>query len=185
VIYSSVRRRSGDSPAVGGRAAGGGLMSRCPAPLFLTTAALFCIAAPAAAQGRPLNPFGRQNLTFGAVLPGVRTTVSRLDAANAGQFEVRGQRLTEVEIDLTLPVALVSTSGRTLPLEFGPADGGISSTPVIGASTAFDPRVPVRWRLSNNGRAYVFLGGSAVAAPNQAGGAYSATVVLTVAYTGN
>lgn len=160
-------------------------MSRCPATLLLMTALLLGATAPASAQGRPLNPLGRQNLTFGSLLPGVRTTVSRLDAANAGQFEVRGQRLTEVEIDLTLPAALTSMSGRTLPLEFGPADGGISSTPVIGASTAFDPRVPVRWRLSNNGRAYVFLGGSAVPGPNQAGGTYTATVVLTVAYTGN
>ena len=121
----------------------------------------------------------------GRVLPGVRTTVSRLDPANTGQFEIRGQRLTEVEIVLTLPAALISASGRTMPLEFGPGDGGISSTNVIGASTAFDPRNPVRWPLSNSGRAYVFLGGSAVPASTQAGGTYQATVVLTVAYTGN
>jgi hypothetical protein len=137
------------------------------------------------AQGRPLNPIGRQNLNFGALLPGVRTTVSRLDPANTGQFEVRGRRLAEIEIILTLPAALVSVSGRTLPLEFGPADGGISNTNVIGASTAFDPRNPVVWRLPNNGRAYVFLGGSALPASNQPGGSYAATVVLTVGYTGN
>jgi hypothetical protein len=152
-------------------------------PLLMTASLLS--AAPLGAQGRPLNPIARQNLNFGAVLPGVRTTVSRLDPANTGQFEVRGMRLTEVEIVLTLPAALVSVSGRTLPLEFGPADGGLSNTNVITASTGFDPRNPVRWRLPGNGRAYLFLGGSALPAGNQPGGSYSATVVLTVSYTGN
>jgi hypothetical protein len=149
----------------------------------LTTLSL-TTTPPALAQARP-RPIARHNLTFGAVLPGVRTTVSRLDAANAGQFEIRGRRRLEVEIRLTLPVALVSLSGATLPLQFGPGDGGISNTRTMVTSTAFDPRSPVRWRLPNNGRAWVFLGGSAVPAPNQPGGRYGATVVLTVAYTGN
>jgi hypothetical protein len=152
---------------------------------LLLTALMLSSAAPARAQARPLNPIARQNLMFGTLLPGVRSTVSRLDPANTGQFEIRGQRFTEVEIVLTLPAALVSLTGRTLPLEFGPADGGISTTNVIGASTAFDPRNPVRWILSNNGRAFVFLGGSAVPTSTQPGGSYQATVVLTVAYTGN
>ena len=155
------------------------------AVLPLLTALLLATAAGGQAQGRPLSASGRRNLTFGPLLPGTRTTVSRLDGANAGQFEVRGQRLTEVEIQLTLPAAMVSLLGATLPLEFGPADGGISNTPAIGASQAFDPRVPLRWVLPNNGRAYVYLGGSAVPAPSQAGGTYTASVVLTVAYTGN
>jgi hypothetical protein len=158
---------------------------QCRTVLPLLTALLLGSAAGGQAQGRPLNASGRQNLNFGPLLPGTRTTVSRLDAANAGQFEVRGQRLTEVEIQLTLPAALVSLLGATLPLDFGPADGGISNTPAVGTSQAFDPRVPVRWVLSNSGRAYVYLGGSAVPAPSQAGGAYTASVVLTVAYTGN
>ncbi|HET7040150.1 MAG TPA: hypothetical protein VFH97_09690 [Gemmatimonadales bacterium] len=152
-------------------------------PLAITL--LLAGAAAGQAQGRPVSAVGRQNLNFGPVLPGTRTTVSRLDAVNAGQFEVRGQRLTEVEIQLTLPAVMTSLLGATLPLEFGPADGGISSTPSVGASQAFDPRVPVRWVLPNAGRAWVFLGGSAVPAPGQAGGTYTASVVLTVAYTGN
>lgn len=159
-------------------------MVRCRT-ITLTTVLLTGAAAPALAQGRPLTPVGRQNLNFGALLPGVRATVSRLDGANAGQFEIRGERLTEVELVLTLPPAMTSLAGATLPLEFGPTDGGVSDTPTITASTAFDPRVPLVWVLPGNGRAYVFLGGRAVPAVNQAGGSYTASVVLTVAYTGN
>lgn len=160
-------------------------MARCPPILLLTAALLTGSAVPAVAQGRPLNPIGRQNLNFGTLLPGARVTVSRLDGVNAGQFEVRGERNAEVELVFTLPPAMTSLAGATLPLEFGPADGGISDTPTIAASTAFDPRVPLLWVLPGNGRAYVFLGGSAVPAVSQPGGAYTATVVLTVAYTGN
>jgi hypothetical protein len=160
-------------------------MVPCRTICFL--AAALALGAPpgAHAQGRPLNPIGRQTLDFGALLPGARVTVSRLDPANAGQFEVRGQRFTEVELVLTLPSAMISARGAPLPLEFGPADGGVSNSPAITTSTAFDPRVPLRWILPNNGRAYVFLGGSAVPGVNQPGGRYTGTIVLTVAYTGN
>ena len=146
------------------------------------------LALPAgvlAAQGRPLSAFGRQDLTFGMLLAGVPVTVSRLDAGRAGQFEVRGQRLTEIRIDLTLPPALVSGSGTQLPLQFNAGDGGFSPDAAIASSQAFDPRVPLLARLADAGRLYIFLGGTALPGSRQAAGIYAATITLTVAYTGN
>jgi hypothetical protein len=49
---------------------------------------------------------------------------------------------------------------------------------------AFDPRLPFIGTLPDNGRASVFLGGTANPAPAQRAGSYSGTVTLTVAYVG-
>lgn len=152
---------------------------------MLAVMALAMSAGAAVAQGRPLSAFGRQDLTFGMLFAGAPVTVSRLDPAASGQFEVRGQRLTEVRIDLTLPLALLSGSGAQLPLQFGAGDGGFSTDAAIASSRAFDPRVPLVTQLANTGRLYIFLGGTALPGSQQAAGIYAATITLTVAYTGN
>jgi len=142
-------------------------------------------AAPLAAQGRPLSAFGQQDLNFGALIPGVPVTISRFDPANAGQFEVRGARGTEVQLELTLPDHLTGGAGDLLPLEFTSADGGIATDRTVGGTHSFDPRLPATVILPGNGRAYVYLGGTVRPATNQAIGPYGATITLTVAYTGN
>lgn len=142
--------------------------------------------APAAAQGRgrPLMTFGRQDLTFGALLPGVPTTVSRFDGLNAGQFELRGQRSAEVQVSLNLPGAMLS-GGAGIPLDFGPADGGFSPDPDVTTSQTFDPRVPLVTTMATNGKLYLWLGGTALPGAQQAAGTYAAAITVTVAYTGN
>lgn len=151
--------------------------------LTLGVAATLSVA-PAAAQGRPLSVLPQQDLTFGLLLPGVPATVSRLDAANAGQFEVRGQRNAEVQIELTLPAMMISAGGATLPLQFTAGDGGVSTDRAVTSSRSFDPRVPLVTSLPGNGKLYIFLGGTALPGSQQAGGAYAGTITLTVAYTG-
>lgn len=168
------------------------MLTAFPRQAMLTRAVLVALAlglvtvpvhAQGRAGGRPLSVFGRQTLTFGAVLPGVPTTISRTDALNAGEFEVRGQKDAQIQIDLTLPAAM--TSGTlSLPLRFGPADGGYSQSGTIAAANVFDPRVQLVTALSSNGRLYVYLGGTALPSPQQGPGAYAGTIVLTVAYTG-
>ncbi len=133
---------------------------------------------------QPVAGFGRQDLTFGTVLPGWPTVVSRLDAVNSGQYEIRGERRTEVRVDLTLPVALDSPGGATMPLQFGAGDGGFSTRPSIRASQVFDPRTPLVTDLSPSGRLYIWLGGTVVPIPTQEQGNYAATIVMTVSYTG-
>jgi hypothetical protein len=133
---------------------------------------------------QPVVGVGRQDLTFGTVLPGMPTVVSRLDAANSGQYRIRGTRLTEVRVDLTLPATLDSPGGATIQLQFGAGDGGFSRRPAIGSSQVFDPRVPLVTDLSQGGRLFIWLGGTVLPTPTQEQGNYTATIVMTVSYTG-
>lgn len=139
----------------------------------------------AEAQGRPLTATGTQDLNFGAVFPGVSEQVLRTDAANAGRFEVRGRILAEVRITLTLPATLNASGGRTIPLVFGPNDGGRNTQNNASSATAFDPRVPLVTRLGLPGRLFIFLGGRLNPPSTATAGTYQATITLTSAYTGN
>jgi hypothetical protein len=136
----------------------------------------------AAAQGRPLSVRPSQGLTFGVVIAGVPTAVSRTDALNAGQLEIRGSRGTQVRVDFTLPAAMTGPGGALMPLTFGANDGGWSQTPSIATALGFDPRVPLFATLSGNGRVYLYLGGTVTPAARQAPGAYTATITVTASY---
>jgi len=150
----------------------------------VTLALLLCGQVPTlSAQGRPASVRGQQDLNFGLMIAGVPTTISRLDAAAAGQFELRGVKDSPVTIQLTLPT--VMTGPGTVPLEFRPNDGGHGPTATITASQPFDPTLPLSVVLSSNGKYYVFLGGTARPAPQTPSGTYGATVSLTMTYVGN
>ncbi len=134
-------------------------------------------------RGRPLRVQGRQALDFATLLPSVPQTVLRTDRSRSGQFDVRGRRNALVMIQLTLPAALRGPGGATMPVAFGRDDGGFATrrnNPQVG----FDPNAPYADRLSNNGRGYVFIGGTALPSPTQPPGSYSAPLVLMVADTG-
>jgi hypothetical protein len=139
---------------------------------------------PLRAQGRPLTVSGVQGLGFGSLIPGVAVHILKSDPAASGQFDLRGARNSQVQIQFTLPPSLLGPSGATLPLSFGASDAGFSTAGSITSQTTFDPNAATLGFLSNTGRASVFLGGSAVPAPAQRAGAYSATITLTVTYTG-
>ena len=153
--------------------------------------AILCSASPALAQGqgqgggRPLRAMGVQDLAFGTILPGVPTTILRTDPLNAGQFEIRGRRLTEVLVDLLLPQELLGPGGSGIPLLFGPGSAGYSPTGAITAQAGFDPDVPQALTLPGNGRGVIFLGGTANPPPLLSAGTYAATITLTLAYLSN
>jgi len=149
----------------------------------LALAALFG-HAPLLAQGRPLVPTGIQDLGFGALIPGIATHVLRTDPVGSGQFTLRGTKDAQVQMQFTLPPSMSGPLGATIPLSFGATDGGFSAAESITNQVAFDPRATSLGRLSNNGRATIFLGGTATPGPAQRSGAYSATLTLTVSYTG-
>jgi hypothetical protein len=67
-----------------------------------------------------------------------------------------------------------------MPLVFGSNDAGYSSPETITSQVGFDPRVSFTTALDKNGRAEVFIGGTALPAPSQRAGAYTATITLTV-----
>jgi hypothetical protein len=132
------------------------------------------------AQGKPLNITGVRGLTFGAVFPGVPRVISRTDPASAGQYDIGYAKFSPIQLTFTLPSVMVGPAGATMPLVFGSSDAGYSSPETITSQVGFDPRVPFSTALDKNGRAAVFIGGTAQPLPSQRAGAYTATITLTV-----
>jgi hypothetical protein len=132
------------------------------------------------AQGKPLNVTGVRGVTFGAVFPGVARVINRTDPANAGQFDVGYAKFAPIQLTFTLPSVMVGPAGATMPLVFGGSDAGYSSPETITSQVGFDPKQPFATALDKNGRAAVFIGGTALPAPSQRAGAYNATITLTV-----
>jgi hypothetical protein len=150
----------------------------------IAAVAMLMVTASAAWSQRPLTGTGTTPLTFGVIFPGVPTSVPRTDAVRAGSFDVRGTKNLQVRFDFALPAAMTNARGQSLPLVFGASDGGYADTRTIGTATEFDPRVPLLARLGKTGRLYIWLGGTVVPGAQQGTGTYSATVTMTMAYTG-
>lgn len=161
------------------------LMTRRLSRATLVAALLLGGAVGVRAQGRPLRVIGLQPLDFGTLLGGVPTTVLRTDPLNAGRLEVRGERGRDVLVSFLLPAELVGPGASVVPLSFGPGSAGYSPTGAIDAQAAFDPSVPDSFALPGNGRATIYLGGSASPPPQPRAGTYFATITLTVSYLGN
>lgn len=149
---------------------------------LLSACALLFLADRAQGQGvlvvRPV-----QNLTFGALLPGVPTTIDPLDLARSAQIEVRSARGETFEIRFTLPPALLGV-GSTLPLAFGSSSAGVSASSSPAAMVRFDPTLPARFTFPSANRITFFLGGQALPSRAQATGAYNAPVILTITNLG-
>ena len=144
------------------------------------TLALVVVATPVFGQ-RPIAVTGVQSLSFGTLLPGVPTVVSRTDAAKSGQFMIQGPHDTQGQVTFTLPSVLTGPAGATLPLTFSGSDAGYSQSQNIGSQTGFDPKQPFLITFSGQGRGSVFLGGTARPAPTQRAGSYTGTITLNLA----
>lgn len=149
---------------------------------FAVTLALAGGAELAAQGGRPVRVNGVRPLAFGTVLPGIPRTILRTDPAGSGEFDIRGDRFSPVELTFTLPTQMTGPGGAAMPVAFGGNDGGFSETESIASQVGFDPRQPFLAQLSKNGKASVFLGGTANPAASQRAGSYTGVVALTVAY---
>jgi len=127
----------------------------------------------------PLVALAINDLSFGTVLPGIPSSVSVGDAHRAGRFEIDGPAGASIRVEFILPAALVA-GGAVLPVSFGAGDGravfSSGSTPAI----PFDPHSPLIVALGSDGRLFVVLGGTVIPARTEAGGAYSATITMTV-----
>lgn len=122
-----------------------------------------------------------RDLDFGDLLPGVPSSVSRLDPG-AGEFEIRGEPGAAVTVTFHLPDALGAGSGA-VRLGFGAADASYSAPGASGA-LVFDPRRPVTVRLDARGRGFLRLGASALPAPGEGGGVEVAPIGVAVDYAG-
>jgi len=135
---------------------------------------------PLRAQGRPLTVTGVRGVTFGVVFPGVPRVIPRTDPAGSGQLDIRGPNQSQVLLAFVLPLTMTGPAGAQMPLAFGSSDAGYSESQAIGSQVGFDPKQPFTATLSSNGRGSVFVGATANPASNQRGGAYTATITLTV-----
>lgn len=135
--------------------------------------------------GRPVIVRPQRDLTFGDVFAGVPKPVLRQDPVASGVYRVQGRPGAEITLTFTLPSTLLSASGQSIPIEFGPDDAGYADDQNQVTAVGFDPGAPFTTRLNADGRGYVWLGGTVRPGANQAAGFYEADVVLSVAYTGN
>jgi hypothetical protein len=130
---------------------------------------------------RPLLALALNELSFGAVFPGIPTSVSVHDPRRAGLFQIQGPADAAVRVELVLPSALTAEHGALLPVHFGPGDGFADFSrgrPPRGLR--FDPHAPVVGSLGPNGSLYLRIGGTALPGRPQAGGEYRATIFMTV-----
>jgi len=143
-------------------------------------------AAPLRAQAHPrptvpvppLVALAISDLTFGTVLPGIPSSVSVGDPHHAGLFEINGPAGTSVRVEFALPMALAGDGGALLAISFGPGDGFADFD--CGPGLVFNPHAPVIGALGPTRRLHVRMGGTVLPGRPQAGGAYHATISLTV-----
>ena len=156
--------------------------------LLAACAALSLGIAPLQAQSRrvvpvdpPLLALAVNELSFGTIFPGIPVSVSTFDAHNAGLFQVQGPAGSSVRVELVLPSALTASDGARLPVVFGPRDGFADfSGDLAPHGLPFDPHAPVIGTLGDAGRLFLRIGGTVLPARPQSGGAYRATIFLTV-----
>jgi hypothetical protein len=144
--------------------------------------ALALLGAASLTAQRLITVQGVRSLTFGAVLPGVPRVISRTDAVNSGQYNIRGQRNFQVQLTFILPTVMTGPAGATMPIVFAGNDAGYSQSQAIGSQVAFDPKQPFLATLNGRGRGSVFIGATARPAPTQRAGAYTGTLTLNVVY---
>jgi hypothetical protein len=163
-------------------------MRRPLAITALVAASLGLAAPPAAAQfvvpddghARPFMAFAQRDLSFGQVFPGIPESVLSSDPRQAGLFEIQGTPESPVRVEFVLPSALQSSHGALLPIEFRHGDGQADFSRGRFRGVFFDPRTPLVADLGPNGKLWVRLGGTVLPTRDQAGGAYYATISITV-----
>jgi len=145
-------------------------------------AILFCVllagaAGPAAAQ---LSAVGTRDLAFGAVIPGVITTVAPTDPVKAGIYTVTANLGTRLRLDFTLPTTLVKPGGGSMPVNFVNGDCILLETGPGATPNTQNPKSMKPYTMNFGNRLGVYLGGNVTPAAGQATGTYTATIVLTV-----
>ena len=150
--------------------------------LFIGVTLSFLLAASSPAQTITVN----NNLVFGNMFPGIPNTISKYTAGAAAEFHVAGTESSEISIQFTLPTYM-NKNGFSIQLIFFNTDCSIDTLASPSQSSPlFDnlnPWTTLIYRLGSAGLT-LWLGGTAVPKVVQPPGSYTATIVLTVAYTG-
>ena len=142
---------------------------------------LFSVSTPA--QTITIN----NNLLFGNIYPGIPKSVTKYTAGAASEFLVTGTAGNEISIDFTLPTYM-NQGGFNMQMIFTENDCSFDTRATPSQSAPEydnqDPWSTIYGRLGSAGLT-IWLGGTIVPKLYQKSGAYSASIVLTVAYTGN
>ena len=133
-----------------------------------------------------------QDLDFGNVLQGVPKAQPRNDDDSSGIFTITGAEGREASMHLQLPDYLWNSTGQDrMVIAFGTTDAAIDSsaagtpgTPGGGAQINLDPHSLPDFGIGNMSLR-VYLGGTVYPTADQRASAYSADIILTVAYTGS
>ena len=137
--------------------------------------------------GQALTVTALRDLTFGTVLKGVATTVLPTDA-NAGAWQVQGDKNANVTIGFTLPTQLVNIQalpGSTMPITFGATSALWNrATNNVASAISFNPAAGTTGKLGPpaNPFIYVWIGGTVNPAATAKPGIYTGTIVVTIAY---
>jgi len=141
------------------------------------------ITASATVQ-QALTILAVDNLAFGNAFPGTTNAVLPSDA-NSGSWSLTGAANAEVTLTWTLPANLQDASLNNLPITFGATAAGYNVANSRAGLTLVNPAAVATTRLdATTGNLYVFIGGS-VSPTTQPAGAYSGSIQLATAYTGN
>ena len=151
--------------------------------VVLTTIFVLTLStATGSAQTITLN----NDLVFGSVFPGIPKTITKYSIGSAAEFHVAGTSGAEISIQFALPTYM-HASGFNIEMIFFNTDCSIDTLASPSqTSPLFDnlnPWTTLIYRLGSAGLT-IWLGGTAIPKVVQPPGAYTATIVLTVAYTG-
>lgn len=150
---------------------------------WLCGAILLLLSATVPAQTITIN----NNLLFGNVFPGIPKAATKYTAGAAAEFLVTGTAGSEISIDFTLPTYM-SQTGFNMQMIFTETDCSFDTRATPSQSAPEydnqDPWSTLYGRLGSAGLT-IWLGGTIVPKLYQKSGAYSASIVLTVAYTGS
>jgi hypothetical protein len=141
------------------------------------------------AKATVLSPISfpeKRDLDFGSeVLPGRTYTVLPGNATQAGRFELSGADDKEVSLSFLLPDDLDGPGENTISITFSATSGThASNSDYVTGATSFNPASGATTSLNGLGSLYIALGGEISPPSNQAAGVYTATITLTVEYTG-
>jgi hypothetical protein len=129
----------------------------------------------------PLAVTGTAPLAFGVVFQGVAKTI-RFSDATSGRFALSGFGNSQVALTFTLPTTL-SNGISTMPINNYRVRANGTNSAAGATRIAVTSGVPVTRNLVA-GNLYLFIGGRVQPTAAQAGGSYSAPIVLAAAYTG-
>ena len=134
------------------------------------------------------------DLAFGDVLQGVPKTADKTLVSDAGVFQVTGEGGKEVSLYMQLPDYLWnSTNEDRLVIAFSSTGADIDTTaagtPAAHGAGAVVDQDPHNLPDTNIGATdnilQIYLGGTVYPTVDQRADAYTADIVLTVAYTGS